>query len=126
MCDGCSGRPGFINVTAGSYSPSGCVFTVDHFPSTPLRLTMSAAFFRYSSIAPVMLGASGIGASMSNLNPASLTAFAVVGPNAAMTVPFCLNLGKFLRRLSMPPGLKNTSMSWVNAFMSLRSLATVL
>ena len=50
-------------------------------------------------------------ASMSNRNPASRTALDVVGPKAAITVPFCLNFGKFFFKLSIPPGLKKTSMS---------------
>src|SRR5690606_33458440 len=55
---------------------------------------MSGAYFflpsllMNNSMAPVMLGASGSGASMSSRRPASRTALLVVGPNAAMTVPF--------------------------------------
>jgi hypothetical protein len=52
------------------------------------------AFLMYISRAPVMLGALGCGASMSRIKPASFTAFAVVGPNAAILVLFCSKSGK--------------------------------
>ena len=42
-----------------------------------------------------MDGIPGIGAFISILRPRSCAAFAVVGPNAAILVPFCLNSGKF-------------------------------
>lgn len=57
------------------------------------------------SIAMVIDGMPGIGALMSILNPAFSAAFAVVGPKAAILVPFCLNLGKFLIKDWIPDGL---------------------
>ena len=66
----------------------------------------------YTSRAPVMEGAFGMGAWMSKTSPASLTASAVVGPNAAIRVLFCLNSGKFTRSELMPDGLKNAMISY--------------
>ncbi len=45
--------------------------------------------FMYSSKAAVMDGACGIGACISRRRPASVTAFAVAGPNDAMIIFFC-------------------------------------
>jgi hypothetical protein len=42
----------------------------------------------YCSSAIVMDGASGLGACMSSLNPASVTAFAVDDPNEAIFISF--------------------------------------
>lgn len=47
------------------------------------------AFLIYKSSAPVIEGALGSGASISRVNPASIMALAVVGPNAANRIPFC-------------------------------------
>ncbi len=47
------------------------------------------------SKAIVIDGDFGVGAFMSNVNPASSTDFAVVGPNAAILVFFCSKFGKF-------------------------------
>ena len=72
---------------------------------------MPFAFFMYSSRAPVMDGALGKGASISRIKPASRTALAVVGPNTAMRVLFCLNSGKFTNKEFIPEGLKNARIS---------------
>ena len=50
-------------------------------------------------------GIPGIGAFTSILNPASSAALAVVGPKAAILVPFCLKVGKFLINDCIPDGL---------------------
>src|SRR6187549_2191053 len=68
----------------------------------------------YNSKAPVIEGAFGSGASMSRINPASRTALAVVGPNAASRVLFCLKSGKFTEREFIPDGLKIGSNGVVN------------
>ena len=59
----------------------------------------------------IMEGAVLEGAEIFSLSPASVTAFDVVGPNAPITVLFCLNLGKFLNKDFIPAGLKKTSIS---------------
>ena len=48
---------------------------------------------RKISSADTMEGALAAGALISSLRPLSSTAFAVVGPNAPITVPFCLKPG---------------------------------
>ena len=53
------------------------------------------AAFIYLSKAMVMEGVSGEGASISHFKPASVTAFTVELPKAAILVLFCLNPGKF-------------------------------
>src|SRR6218665_2617260 len=68
------------------------------------------------SMAAVMLGAFGCGACRSRRRLFFTTAFAVVGPKAAITVVFCLKSGKFLNNDSIPPGLKNTSISYAVFF----------
>ena len=72
---------------------------------------MPFAFFIYNSKAPVMEGALGKGASISSIKPASRTALAVVGPNTAMRVLFCLNSGKFTNNEFIPEGLKKARIS---------------
>ena len=72
---------------------------------------MPFAFLIYSSSAPVIEGAFGKGASISTSSPASLTALAVVGPNVAIRVLFCLKSGKFTKSELMPDGLKKASTS---------------
>ena len=63
-------------------------------------------------MAMVIDGAVLVGASIFRVNPASFTAFVVVGPKAPITVLFCLNSGKFLKSEAIPDGLKNISMSY--------------
>lgn len=72
---------------------------------------MLFAFLIYSSKAPVIDGALGNGASISNISEASVTALAVVGPNAAIRVLFCLKSGKLANKECTPEGLKNAIMS---------------
>jgi len=68
-------------------------------------------FLMYCSRAMVIDGASGVGASMLSVNPASLTAWAVEVPKQAIFVSFCLKSGKFCNSDLIPEGLKNTRMS---------------
>jgi len=49
----------------------------------------------YLSKAIVIEGVSGLGAVISHFKPASVTAFTVELPKAAILVLFCLKLGKF-------------------------------
>ena len=63
---------------------------------------------------------------MSSSNPASRTALAVVGPNAAIRVLFCLKFGKFVNSDVIPDGLKNAMQSYVTSSRSDQSAATVL
>ena len=79
----------------------------------------------YCSMAMVIEGAPGAGAAMSRRSPASSTALQVVGPKAAISVPFWSKSGKFFCRLSMPPGLKKASRSYFRSLRSCRSQATV-
>ena len=65
----------------------------------------------YCSMAIVIEGALTEGASISTFKPASLTAFAVVFPKAAIRVLFCLKLGKFFNKDLIPEGLKKTKIS---------------
>ena len=67
---------------------------------------MPFAFFMYNSRAPVMEGALGNGASISRIKPASRTALAVVGPNTAIRVLFCLNSGKLTNKRIYTGGAK--------------------
>src|SRR5690606_25100119 len=69
------------------------------------------AFFIYCSTAMVMLGASGVGAGISKINPRSRIAWCVDGPKAASRVSFCLKSGKFSNKDCTLDGLKNTMMS---------------
>jgi hypothetical protein len=50
------------------------------------------------SIAIVIEGNSLVGAFISNLKPAFLTALAVVLPSEAIIFPFCLKSGKFSKQ----------------------------
>lgn len=68
-------------------------------------------FFTKSSNAAVMDGYCEVGASMSNRSPASLTAWAVAGPNVPMAISFYSKSGKFFSKACIPEGLKNISMS---------------
>ena len=65
----------------------------------------------YLSNAIVIDGVSGVGAVILHFKPASLAALTVEFPNTAILVLFCLKLGKFLKRESIPDGLKNTKTS---------------
>src|SRR5688572_15544565 len=79
-----------------------------------LRLTEAVyllALRMYCSIAIVMDGASGTGAITSTFRLASITAWLVAAPKAAIRVLFCLNFGKFFNNEVIPEGLKNTNMS---------------
>src|SRR5690554_7968453 len=80
----------------------------------------------YCSIANDIEGTCGCGALMSNLRLLSTTAFAVVGPNAAIKVLFCLKSGKFFNNDSIPEGEKNTKTSYCTLSKSDKSEATVL
>ena len=60
----------------------------------------------YCSKAMVIEGATGNGAGISKINPASKTALCVDTPNAAIRVLFCLKSGKFLYNDCMLEGLK--------------------
>src|SRR5580692_2716115 len=61
---------------------------------------------KYNSRADTMLGALGCGALISSTRPASSAALNVLAPKAPILVPFCLNFGKFSKRLLTPPGVK--------------------
>ena len=60
-------------------------------------------------MAMVIDGADLVGAGISSFNPASFTAFAVVGPKAAIKVLFCLKEGKFFIKDLTPAGLKKVN-----------------
>ena len=62
-------------------------------------------------MAPTIEGAFGCGALIFGSKPFLMAAVAVVAPNAAIKVSFCLKSGKFLNNDSIPPGLKNTNTS---------------
>ena len=83
-------------------------------------------FCKYSSMAIVIDGAVLVGASIFKVKPASLTALLVVGPNAPITVLFCLNSGKFLKSDAIPDGLKKISILYLFMSMCDKSLARVL
>ena len=63
------------------------------------------------AVETVIDGVSGVGALMSIRKPASEAALTVLLPKTAIRVLFCWKSGKFLSRLSMPEGLKNTKTS---------------
>src|SRR4030095_14820020 len=71
-----------------------------------------------------MLGVCGCGALISSLSPASSTALEVLFPNAPITVPFCLYLGRLSKRLFTPLGVKQQITS--NSFFSRTSRTSVL
>lgn len=66
-----------------------------------------------------------VGALMLSVSPASLTALAVRGPKAAISVEFCSKLGKFLNKDLIPEGLKKTNMSYLEISRLVKSLAVV-
>src|SRR5690242_7718727 len=62
---------------------------------------------------------------MVNVNPASSAALDVLFPNAPITVPFCLYLGRLSKRLLTPLGVKKQMTSYSFLRISFTSLLVV-
>jgi len=67
---------------------------------------------RNRSSAETMEGASGWGAFISSLSPASSIALKVFVPKAPIIVPFCLNFGTLSNKLLTPLGVKKQITSY--------------
>ena len=76
------------------------------------------------SKAATILGACGAGALISNFNPASSIALAVLPPKAPTNVQFCLNFGKLSYKLLTPLGVKKQITS--NSTLANTSLISLL